>query len=68
MFNIGQLHDTWEPISFKLGVMLDMTKLYDVIAVWITLTVTQGHRVVGKARTSAAILMYSCMNWPKWLQ
>ena len=35
---------------------LDMTKLYSLIPVWMTLLFTQGHRIMGKARTCAVIV------------
>ena len=38
--------DAYEPISFKLVIMIDMTKLYILIPVGITLTFTQGHSVM----------------------
>ena len=40
--------DTCELICFKLGVMLDMTRLDSLIPVWMTLMFTQGHRIMGK--------------------
>ena len=35
---------------FKLGVMLDITKLYSLISVWMTLMFTDGDRVMGKLK------------------
>ena len=43
-FNIVLRHHSWEPIYFKLGMMLDTANLYSVIPVWIT----QGHNGMGK--------------------
>ena len=40
--------DTYEWICFKLVVMLNSTKLYSLIPVWMTMIFTQGHRVMGK--------------------
>ena len=40
--------DTCEPMFFKFGTMLGMTKVYSFIPVWTTLMFTQGHRVMGK--------------------
>ena len=37
-----------EPICFKHSMMLNTTKLYSLIPVWMTLMLTQGHRVTGK--------------------
>ena len=48
MFNIVMCQDTYEPICFKLGIKLNMTKLYSFIPVWMTLMFTQGHMVTGK--------------------
>ena len=59
-FNIVPCQDTWEPICFKLGMMLNMTKHYNLIAVWKTLIFTQGQRVVGKVRTCAVVVLW---NW-----
>ena len=39
MFNIGLHLDVNKLISFKLCMMIDMTKLYMLIPVWMTLTV-----------------------------
>ena len=46
--NILLCQDTYEPIHFKLGMLLDMTKLYSLISVWMTMMFTQGHKVMGK--------------------
>ena len=48
MFDMVMCQDTCEPISFELGMMLNTTDLYSLIPVWMTLMVTQGHRVAGK--------------------
>ena len=41
---------TYELISFKLGMMMGMTKLYILIPVGISLTFTQGLRVTRKLK------------------
>ena len=48
--NIVQCQDTCELICFNvnLSTMLNMTKLYSLIPVWMTLMYTQDHRVMGK--------------------
>ena len=48
IFKIALCLDASELICFKLGMMIDMTKLPILIPVWSTLTLTQGHRVVRK--------------------
>ena len=52
--NIVLCWDISEPICFKLDMMWDMTILYSLIPVWMTLKLTQGHR---KARTCAVVLL-----------
>ena len=42
ILNIGFCSLTCEPISFKLGMMIDNTKLYSMEQVGMTLTFTQG--------------------------
>ena len=37
VFNIVMCQDTWLLIWFKFGVMLNITKLYSLILVWMTL-------------------------------
>ena len=37
-----------EPICFKLGMMLNTTKLYSLILVWMALMFARGHRAIGK--------------------
>ena len=59
MINIVKCQDTCESVCFKLGMMLDTTKLYSLIPVWMTLVFTQGHR---QARTCAVILLLSCVK------
>ena len=39
---------TRKPICSKVGKMLDIVKLFSNIPVWMTLTVTEDHRVTGK--------------------
>ena len=46
LYKIGLCLDAYELIFFKLGMMIDMTKLYILIPVLMTLTVIQGHRVM----------------------
>ena len=48
IFDIGLRPDAREPLCFKLGMMLDMNRLYSMIPIWITLTSSQSHRVIGK--------------------
>ena len=50
MFKIGLRLDAYKPISFKLGMMIDTTKLYILIPLWMTLTYK-------KARACAIILL-----------
>ena len=47
-FNIVMLRDACERICFKLGMMLNTSKLYSLSPVWMTLVFTQGHRITGK--------------------
>ena len=47
-FNIVMLQDACERICFKLGMMLNTSKLYSLSPVWMTLVFTQGHRITGK--------------------
>ena len=42
MFKIGWCLDAYEPISFKFGIMIDITELCILISVWMTLAFTQG--------------------------
>ena len=42
-FNFGFYSNTYRPISFKLDRMIETTKFYILISVWITLTCSQGH-------------------------
>ena len=43
MINIGLYSDIYKPISFKLGVKIETTKLYILISVWITVIFIQDH-------------------------
>ena len=45
MFNIDICLDAFESISFKYGMMIDMTEHYILIPVQMTLTITQGYRI-----------------------
>ena len=47
-FNIGLHLDACRPISSDLDLMVDMNKLYSLIPVLMTLTFTQGHKVMGR--------------------
>ena len=46
------LADIYTPTSFKLGMMIETTKLYISISVWMTLTLIQGHRWLGNDKNS----------------
>ena len=50
MINIVLCLDAYEPICFKFGIMVDMTKLYTLFAVRINLMFTQGRRGMGKLK------------------
>ena len=43
-FNVGLYSDIYGPISFKLNMVIVITRLYILMSVWITLTFTQGHQ------------------------
>ena len=58
--NIVLRQDTCGPICFKLCNMLDTIKLYNMSPVWITLTFSQDHSVVGKL--DPIILLQSYMK------
>ena len=69
-FNIGLRSDAYEPISFKQGMMLEMTKLFVLIPVWITLTLPQGHRIMTKlVQSFCCKVAWSCPicdDWSCW--
>ena len=41
--NVGLYSDMYRLISFKFGMMIDTTKLYRLIPLWMTSTVTESH-------------------------
>ena len=41
--NLGLCSDIYRPIFFKLGTIIETTKFYILISVWMTLTFIQGH-------------------------
>ena len=47
-FGIVVCQDTCEPICFKLGVMLNTTEVCSLILVWIIVSFSQSHWVMGK--------------------
>ena len=46
--NIGLYSDFDRLICFKLGLMIETTKLYIFILIWMTLTFIQGHSCMKK--------------------
>ena len=48
MFNIIMCQGTCKPIGFKLGMMLNTTKIYSLVPVLVTLMFSQNHMVTGK--------------------
>ena len=56
--NIGMHLDVYEPLWFKLGMMMGVTELYILILVYLTFTFVQGHYNAGK-RT---LLRYLCQK------
>ena len=44
--NIDLHSEAYQPISFKLGLMIDTSKLDILIPVYMTLTFNEGHRVI----------------------
>ena len=59
--------DAYEPIFFKLGMMLKITKLYSTIQVWLTFIFAQDHRVTGKLEFVQSWRAVTDMFW-RWLQ
>ena len=55
-----------EPISFKLGMVQDMTILFRLISVWMTLTFTQGHRFIGKLEPVQSSNLNFRDDWLCW--
>ena len=47
-FNIGLCLDIFEPVSFKLGLVIAVPKVYTLVPVWMALPFTQGHMVSRK--------------------
>ena len=62
MINIVLCWDICEPICFKLGMVLYMTKLYTLIPVWMTLMFTQGHRKAGIVQSVCCKVAWSNSN------
>ena len=52
-FNITMCQDTCELIHVKLGMMLNTSRLYSLIQVWMILMLTQGLRAMGKVALSS---------------
>ena len=66
----GWYLDVYWLISLKLGMMIEITTLYILRSVWMTLTFSEGHSCYRKARTCVLILLWSCMKQHKcswWL-
>ena len=67
MLKIGLPLGTHEPISFKLGVMIDTSELYLLIPVFMILTLTQGHQVAGKLElVQSSGCKVVCMKYPNF--
>ena len=45
-FNVGLCSDNKRLVSFKFGMMMETTKLYILISVWMTSTFIQGHSCI----------------------
>ena len=45
-FNVGFYSDISRPISFRFGMMIERTKLYIMVSLWMTLTFIQGHSCI----------------------
>ena len=60
--NIGMCWNANDPISFKLGMMIDTTKGYILILVWVTLMFTQGLRFTRKPELVHS-LIHSVVKW-----
>ena len=59
--HFGLCLDIYEPVSFKFGMMLVITKLCIFIPVWMTLTFIQSHRDPGKA--NSAVFLSQVLVW-----
>ena len=68
---IALCSDTYELISFELGVMIDTLKPHCLVPVWMTLTFTQGHRIMRQLKHGMGIVRQleclqsfcHCMAW-----
>ena len=51
--------DIYEPIWFKLDMMIDTTKLYILMLVYLTLTLIQGQGGARKQTAFVSVILYS---------
>ena len=65
-FDIGLHSDIYRPISFKLGMMIETTKLYILISVYMTLTLIKGHICVGNQKLCCPFLADVVSIWMKF--
>ena len=64
--NSGLHFAIYKQISFKVGWMIDTTKLFSLIAVWMTLTIIRNHNCVKKAEISSFI--FSQISQSVWMK
>ena len=65
-FNVVICQDTCQSVFFKLGMMLNMTNVYSLIPVWMTLMFTQGHRAMLKlelVHSFCCVKQFRCSWW-----
>ena len=56
VFNNGLCSDTFEPVSFKLGIVLGTAMLFSLTSVRMASCCTRGHRVMRKLGHCAIVL------------
>ena len=55
-FNVGLYSDIWKPNYFKFDVIIETTKLYILLSVWMTLTFIQGHSCIRNEKLDVCFL------------
>ena len=63
---ISLYSDIYKPASFKLGMMIEITKLSVLISVWITLTIIQGHSCMRNIKKLWCPFSHKCTYRFRW--
>ena len=67
-FNVGLYSDIYRSVSFRLGMVIETTKVYVLISVWMIFTFIQGNSCIKKKKKKTLVSIFSQIWVLVWMK